>query len=175
MSHKIIYFLIVGFLISCNDKNPSKLEIQLSTFESIKVETMEVHDEVMPKMGELMELSMKIDSVMESPNINEDEKQKLIAAQSSLNQANSNMMEWMRSYSKQFPYEGPQPNTVEEAYEQTAILKEFQKEIEELQVETQTALENAHQIQQINSWYTSFLNLISNSVAYCLLKVSLSQ
>ena len=65
------------------------------SFEEKKAEVFEIHDEVMPKMGELMSLKKKVlDKVNESEN--PDELRDLALK---LDQAQEGMMVWMRQWS----------------------------------------------------------------------------
>ncbi|MEP2024012.1 MAG: hypothetical protein ABJH98_06365 [Reichenbachiella sp.] len=91
------FFLIVlAFtIVACN----SDKKEQQTLFEQV----MLVHDEVMPKMGNLRalasELSGKADSLaLDSLNDNSSEIQQLRNLSKNLKDANEGMMEWMRQF-----------------------------------------------------------------------------
>ena len=87
-------------LIACN---PSAKKEGNRDLQGLKDEVMAIHDEVMPKMGELRkarkELMFLADSIV---TIDSSKAQKMINAANELDRANEGMMVWMRQYEPQF-------------------------------------------------------------------------
>jgi len=89
MKKIIALFLLSSIVIACDSSEKT------NAFETKKAEVFEVHDEVMPKMGELMSLKKKVlDKVNESEN--PDELRDLALR---LDKAQEGMMVWMRQWS----------------------------------------------------------------------------
>ncbi len=96
--------VIIGFAAIACESGPTEEEQQ----NSLKDEVMEIHDEVMPKMGEMNTLknelladadSLSADSSnVENLELSIDLKQ--IASE--LEEANKSMMDWMRNYKPTF-------------------------------------------------------------------------
>jgi len=112
--------VIIGFAALACESGPSEEEQQ----NSMKDEVMEIHDEVMPKMGEMNTLknelladaeSLAIDST-NVENIEKSNTLKQIAAE--LEEANKSMMDWMRNY---------KPNFDEQTHEEIMQYLEEQK------------------------------------------------
>ncbi len=91
---KYIYkILVITFLISSScigQKNESKNV-------SIK-EVMELHDEIMPKMGDLFKLVEQLKSKPETP----EKKNNVDLAKKELQTSNKAMMTWMNNFGKSF-------------------------------------------------------------------------
>ncbi|WP_420576009.1 hypothetical protein [Ekhidna sp.] len=87
---------VIIFLAACG---PSKKE----ELQTLKSEVMAIHDEVMPKMGELRrtrkDLLLQADSLMES---NPDRAAMLTTVADEIGNANEGMMQWMRAYEPEF-------------------------------------------------------------------------
>lgn len=93
--------LLAFFLLACGGSTQSEQSDQTT----LKEEVMAVHDEVMPKMGELRSMEKKLrakgDSLLASDSLL---AQKHIAAADAIKHANDGMMTWMRSFDPN--YEG---------------------------------------------------------------------
>jgi len=88
---KISFLFLVFLLISCESKDKE--------IEKLKSETIEIHDEVMPKMDVIMKLKSSLKAEQDSVSAEENERiQKLII---SLEEADKAMMNWMRNYDPQ--------------------------------------------------------------------------
>lgn len=78
---------------------PSKKE----ELQTLKGEVMAIHDEVMPKMGDLRrarkDLLLQADSLMEG---NPDRAAMLTTVADEIGEANESMMQWMRNYEPEF-------------------------------------------------------------------------
>ncbi len=130
-------------LTGCKSDEQQALEQDIAQFDQLTLETMEVHDEVMPNMGQLMELSAQIDERLEQENLEDPTVKELIESQAALDQAYGDMMSWMKDYSTTFPYEAPSPATAEELEEKTPVLMEFKLAIDQIKVNTQMAIDDA--------------------------------
>ncbi len=95
---KVIFasFLAFAWLFNAcqNSNNPDH-----QAEEQLHEEVMAIHDEVMPKMGEINKLSRELKEVAESSS-SYDESVKSIASQAvqQLEQADEGMMSWMEAY-----------------------------------------------------------------------------
>lgn len=126
--------IIMLFLVSCNEE----LKEHQMAFESLKTQSMEAHDVIMPKMGDLTDLSNQLSQKMDSTN-----SDIIMAKKGELQKAHVDMMVWMRDYSQKFPYEYQLPTNVDDAKKQLEILKEEHAEIEELKVRTLKIIDEA--------------------------------
>jgi len=87
MKKAISLLVIVLFVFACAKKEDK--------FETLKTEVFAIHDEVMPKMGELMTLKKKVLEKVAS-GTNPDE---LRDAALNLEKAQEGMMKWMNEWS----------------------------------------------------------------------------
>lgn len=137
-------------LISCKDGAATQEDISkvpqkdIESFEKLKAEAMEVHDEIMPKMGELMELKGEITKKAEAGELS-DQTAISIAAEN-LKASHDGMMSWMKDYSEKFPYESTTPETKEIMEEKLPILEQEVVEIKNLRDRTMKAIENAQEL-----------------------------
>ncbi len=76
---------MISFLMSCESKEQE--------VEKLKTETIAIHDEVMPKMDDIMKLKKELKSKQDSTS--NEEVQRLISA---LEESDKAMMNWMRNY-----------------------------------------------------------------------------
>ena len=85
------YLFLLMFLWGCVSKSGSQIDL---LFQDI----MDVHDEVMPKMGKIRNLEKRCRSVaLTSPDSTE-----LMRQAESLASANEAMMDWMRNFKNDF-------------------------------------------------------------------------
>jgi hypothetical protein len=94
---------LVAFSLGCIAAMSSCADPKLEKVEELKTECIEIHDEVMPKMGSIVELSTEIkdwkkkldgdttDSVMEF-------RVSLVSHVTMLDSAHESMMVWMQDY-----------------------------------------------------------------------------
>jgi len=82
---QVTAIMLVILLMSCESKDKE--------IETLKTETMAVHDEVMPKMDDIMKLKKSLKEIEDSTA--QDEIMKLVVA---LEEADKAMMNWMRNY-----------------------------------------------------------------------------
>lgn len=126
--------IAVLLLVSCNDE----LKEQEAAFETLKQQSMEAHDVIMPKMGDLMELSNQLSAKMDTTNTDV-----IMSKKGELQKAHDDMMVWMRDYSEKFPYDYQLPTDVAAVKEQMNLLQEEHDEIEELKVRTLRVIDEA--------------------------------
>ncbi|WKV10525.1 hypothetical protein [Marivirga harenae] len=85
---RISALLMISFLMSCESKEKE--------VEKLKSETIAIHDEVMPKMDDIMKLKKSLRSKKDSVSESKQETiQTLIIA---LEESDKAMMNWMRNY-----------------------------------------------------------------------------
>lgn len=143
---KIIYLIAISIITLTACKNETTavdaaLAAQIETFESLKNEAMEVHDEIMPKMGELMELKGEITEKAEAGELSDQTA--ISSTAEELKASHDGMMTWMKDYSEKFPYGDPTPETKEVMEEKMPILEQEVKEIKNLRDKTMKAIESA--------------------------------
>ncbi len=97
---KIFTAIVVTIFLSACGENKAELE-------QAEKEVFEIHDEVMPKMGQLMELKTNlskeisvIDSLSKIKTVDSLQKRKeeALALSLALNEADQGMMDWMHAY-----------------------------------------------------------------------------
>ena len=127
---KLIWICAVLLMVTaCKEETTAELDTEMNKFDQLTEQTMEVHDEVMPEMSHLMELSMEIDQKLESAELDDDQVQQLFDAQVELDDSHDAMMDWMKDYTEKFPYEADLPSTQEEMEEMMPILQSSYEEI----------------------------------------------
>ena len=129
--------VLLVLLVSCNEE----LREQKVAFENLKQESMEAHDVIMPKMGDLMDLSNQLSAKMDSTNADV-----MMSKKGELQKAHDDMMTWMHDYSEKFPYEFQLPTDPEVMQQQLNILQEEYDEIEELKVRTLKVIDEAEDL-----------------------------
>ena len=143
------YFFAILFLglISC--KNDPKTEAQseelkteIAQYDALMEEAIEVHDDVMPKMGRLMELSEMMDKQIKKDSTISEFK----IAKEKLNAAHDGMMTWMREYNEQFPYGEESPATAEALDQKMPVLKEKVEEVKRVKTETENVITYAQNL-----------------------------
>jgi len=81
-----LILLSAFFIVACGSKE--------ADIEKLKSETIAIHDEVMPKMDDIMKLKKSLRNEMDSTQSNEEIQQLIIL----LEEADKAMMNWMRNY-----------------------------------------------------------------------------
>jgi len=90
---KLSLIFITVLMISCDSKEKEK------EIEKLKSETIAVHDEVMPKMDEIMKLKKSLRTELDS--VSNDESINIKGLIMSLENSDKAMMNWMRNYDPQ--------------------------------------------------------------------------
>lgn len=117
---------LLFMLASCGNKGIDAVKVK-----SMEAEVMTIHDEVMPRMGEVVKLAVYLDS-MATAAADTASAMRIMAAAEQLHQADKAMMHWMRAYHKpEEPYD-----TATLSY----LTREKQK-VEELRLQILTAIE----------------------------------
>jgi small-conductance mechanosensitive channel len=92
----------------------------------IKKEALEIHDEVMPKMGELRrtrkDLMLQANSLVDADSVR---AQLLMAASDEIAAANESMMNWMRNYDPDF--DGTEDEQLDYFQKQKVSIEEVKK------------------------------------------------
>ena len=136
---KTIFPILIVLLLSiasCGGKEKSKQEVLLD-------KVMAVHDEVMPKMGDLMSYKRQLNERIEELHAEgiEDNASKIAQlrkAADDLQNSHDEMMSWMHQFDKNFK------GMVEK--EIMDYLKDQMKKIEQVGVSTNNALKNAEEL-----------------------------
>ena len=94
MKTKLFLLLsIVALLISCTDSKPEEAKL----FDQKMTETIDIHDEVMPKMSKINELLSQLETQMDSTNVD-----KIKPVKEDLKTGHDKMMAWMKSFGDEF-------------------------------------------------------------------------
>lgn len=112
---KLLFIAVFGVLAACgkSDKDaPAGDSVAESTSQTLYNEAMDIHDEVMPKMGTLMSAKKKLKDTLNTPGLTEDQKKDFEGRVQLLDSAHKSMMDWMHGV---YP---PQDSTAGENYRQ---------------------------------------------------------
>ncbi|MEM9673327.1 MAG: hypothetical protein ACFB15_23135 [Cyclobacteriaceae bacterium] len=95
----IVTFLV--FLVGCQSSSTQEADANLTQAQEIYTEAMVVHDEVMPRMEEIMRLGQTIEARMDSLRQLDsvtyaDTLQQMQTVRQNLKEADEAMMQWMR-------------------------------------------------------------------------------
>jgi chlorite dismutase len=93
--YKLVLSLLFLVFLACNEESkPYKTEL-----ESMDQQILQVHDEVMPKIGKVLSLRKKVNGLLDSTSdsFTKDTLQKMSYQ---LTRADADMMSWMRTYKK---------------------------------------------------------------------------
>lgn len=131
-----VFLFAFLFMSSCSEK---KQPIQ----DALKDKVMAIHDEIMPKMGDIMkykkELNAKIKALTEAGSEeNADQIDELTKAVEGLENSHEGMMNWMHQYNSDFE------DKVQE--EVMAYLKDQMTKIEDVAKTTNSALKKAEEL-----------------------------
>ncbi|GGG37071.1 hypothetical protein GCM10011414_03040 [Croceivirga lutea] len=130
-----IFLSILALLVSCKqEKQPTEGQAQMK-------KVMAIHDEIMPKMGELASLTAELKAKVDTTETG----MKYEAAMKDLQNANSAMMDWMGDFGKRFDYkeimEGEPLSTEKQEW-----LKEEEQKVLKLQEQFTTGIANAKEL-----------------------------
>ena len=93
---KYLTLLFIALVVACS---PSK-ENELKT---LKDEVMAIHDEVMPKIGDLRKMRMELESLSDSLMATDSTRaMELSSLAADISDASEGMMVWMRNYEPEF-------------------------------------------------------------------------
>jgi len=91
----LIYLSGILLFISCGSSTDKSSKNDLS---ALKKEVMAIHDEVMPKMGDLRKTRKSILLLVDSVSTDSLKQAQLIQISDELDMPNEGMMQWMRQY-----------------------------------------------------------------------------
>jgi hypothetical protein len=119
MMKETVFGLIMMFVFACaNPVLEEKIDIKV-----LEKEVMGIHDEVMPRMSEVVFLSDAIDSVMKQEK-DTIKLHKLGVIKESLVKSDQDMMHWMRSYKSPVqPYDSNSLNYINKEKEKVIKLR----------------------------------------------------
>ncbi|MEM9337295.1 MAG: hypothetical protein AAGA66_01095 [Bacteroidota bacterium] len=121
---RIVSALWVLLLIGCQATTNEKVDLK-----TLKDEVFDIHDAVMPKMGDLRrvrkDLVLKADSIQE---FNQEKAQSLTKASDQIAAANESMMDWMRNFNPDF--EGTYQEVLDYLNEQKAGITKVRDDME---------------------------------------------
>ena len=138
MKRAILFLILSAFFVlnACGPKGPSENEV-------LRDEVIAIHDEVMPKMGNLKSLekrSLDIAEELESENPQDSTKiQQYKALAYDLNHAHEAMFQWMRQYTQSL-------DTQMSEEEEKVFLDEQMELVSEVNVEIKQALAKADEL-----------------------------
>jgi len=91
LTNIVLALLIIGLIYSCKEEKKSDTVSQMK-------QVMNIHDEVMPKMGAMAKLAGELSSKEDSTEIGMQYK----AARRDLQAARDSMMQWMQGFGNKF-------------------------------------------------------------------------
>lgn len=112
---KLLFIAVFGVLAACGKSGkdtPAGDPVAENTNQVLYNEAMDIHDEVMPKMGNLMSLKRKLKDTLDTPGLTEDQKKDIESRVQLLDSAQKSMMDWMHGV---YP---PEDSTAGEEYRQ---------------------------------------------------------
>ena len=138
MPYKIIFLSLISLIyMSCKQANSKPS----SPVEALHNEIMQVHDEVMPRTGDIHKQIKKLKKLKEGIPENNTSFIKMIdTVIADLNDADEKMMMWMKQYKK--------PDFKNESEDQMYDLSVFQKRIEVVKGKINSSLERAEQLEE---------------------------
>ncbi len=133
---KKLLFVPLLFLLSCQSSKKEEVDLK-----ALKDEVFELHDEVMPLMGDLRRvrksLMLQVDTIQETDS---ERAAILTKASEDLNAANEGMMVWMRNFDPNF--DGTDEEILKYLTDQKASIQEVNKNMKESLEKGQELLEN---------------------------------
>ncbi|MCL6220635.1 hypothetical protein [Zunongwangia pacifica] len=126
--------------VSCAEDTSAKKE----QYEELFHQVLDVHDEVMPKMGDISELSKDLKAIADTSATAE----KYLKAEQKLQDADKLMMDWMHSFSDEFVKNKAKVQKMnnEELQEQIKALQEELGDVKAMQQAVNASIENARSL-----------------------------
>lgn len=135
--------ILTAFLIASSCNSLSKEE---QAFDSKMQEIIDVHDEVMPKMGEMSALIKNLESKIDSTTATKSYQK----AQQDLKDGYDFMMEWMSDFSQKFPHDEKNKKfSKEELTAKMKMLEEEEAEVKKLKDHITSSIQNAKSVLKI--------------------------
>ncbi len=131
--------LFIGLLliVSCNSLSKEEQE-----YDVIMQNVINVHDEVMPKMGELSSLIKSLENKKDTTTLGKT----YAKAQLDLKSSYDFMMNWMSDFSTKFPYD--EKVKKENVAAKIILLKEEEIEVNKLKNQINSSIKNAKELLQ---------------------------
>lgn len=139
MKQTIAIFLMITLFatIGCSTK-PKEDDQEKVSEKSLYDQVMDIHDEVMPSMGELNRLKRELkDKVEKSPDLVEEKRKEMEETILTIESASKSMMVWMREFNP-------------EDYEGEELTKYLQSEMKRVQQVKETMLEALEKGRKVN-------------------------
>ncbi len=134
----LLLLLGVFTLFSCNQISKEEQE-----FDTLMKKIIDVHDEVMPKMGEMSSLIKDLDSKIDTSTIGKS----YAKAQNDLKKSYDYMMDWMSDFSTKFPHgEKVKSDDINEFTKKMEILKQEEINVNRLRDQINTSIDNAKKL-----------------------------
>lgn len=134
-------FLLALILMACskNADQPHQQESNSdSPNEALYDQVMDVHDEVMPKMDEIMKLKRELqDKIANTPDMVVERKAKLEQVISNLDSASNAMMDWMHKFN-------PLPDSVDQELAREYLESEMER-IKKVKTQMLEAIEKGNE------------------------------
>lgn len=134
MKHSLFYVFATLFLLSCGNSEKKKEE-------QLYREVMEIHDEVMPHMGEVMQLTKELDKNIDqlksedSTTNPQPSIEHLTTLKQNLSDADEAMMNWMRKFNTEMDSMSHE--------EKMHYLQDEKEKIQEVKVQVSTVIQEA--------------------------------
>lgn len=146
MRHIIYLIAILLFATSCKSNEGDPVENQMSEFGQLQEQTLDIHDETMDELGVLMDLSIEVEERQKTENLPKETMEELEAAKIDLDNAYDAMMDWMKDYSTNFPFEAAAPETKEELEKQMPVLQDSFNAMKSIKSQTEKAIDDAREL-----------------------------
>lgn len=131
-------FVALILITGCSGGSKDKKE------KEMQEEVMAIHDEIMPKMSRLEQLSQKLDSVKKSMSkkgkASASKIEKIEEQKEALSEAHKSMMKWMRNYEK--------PSDTMAHEDVMEYLEEEKKKIQDVKNKFTTSIQQAEETLQ---------------------------
>lgn len=138
----LLLSLSLVLLVSCESTDPNHLEQ-----EKLHDAVMVVHDEVMPRMGEMNKLRKGLKKLVENDaSMEEPLKQEIMNAVTALEKADDGMMDWMAAYNKPSKLRGDKSHE-----EIMTFLKSEMKKVDKVKEDMLGSIEKAKNLLAQNS------------------------
>ena len=140
----IFSLLLITFAFSCKNQGEAEKETSESTVQMKEV--VAVHDEMMPKMSTIGELTGKLEAEMKLAKKDSIYKDAI----ADLKEANVAMMDWMRNFGGDFTFEEiNKGKALSEEKEQ--LLDGYEKSVNEMKEKMNSAIEKGRRVLNKNN------------------------
>ncbi len=129
--------MLMLLFTSCNLLSGEEKE-----FDTLMQKVIDVHDEVMPKMGEVSTLIKRIDPKVDTTAIGKP----YAKAQQDLKDSYDFMMKWMSDFSDTFPYAEDRKADSKELSKQMELLKQEEVKVNQLKDHINSSIKNAKKL-----------------------------